>query len=349
MIIKVFSWLPRSFVHVTEVFNKAKVDGLNPTFEKGVVSFKINGLGLFSLNSDGVYSITTKLPDTNIEERIKGFSLNASRKLFELINNFHNVTSKQLSEGIIDANFLTVVLTNKSVKRVNYNSIKFNGLSVLIPTEYYSDEPIFFVGNYLRAELLIDYLAFTNLIGRFFYDMMNKMELYHNGTQEVISLLESDPESDLITNAYLNFDLVKKDASESWFKVEQAIDCLYRKKNEFDSLRLASSVKIIADKLAINDRFNKLMADKDYTLSLWNLLVSHLEYVDTAVESRINYQNMVSNRLNKWFSIINAGFIIALLSLIVSSANPVNGVGLIIAWVLSYIISSIIIKRDNVS
>jgi len=158
----------------------------------------------------------------------------------------------------------------------------------------------------------------------------------------------------MINAAYLNLDLVKKDAAESWAKIEQGIDCLFRKKKNFENTKFNISLKGFIDKIRVRSNFEKLNADKDYVSSLWSLLINHLEYVDTAVEARINYKSMNAYRANQWLSIVNSGFILGaiLLALFMISVGQLNNIQnfiiLVVVWIIFYeVVNYFILRRKS--
>ncbi len=360
MIIKVYAWIPRSYVHLAEIADKAR-KGLSINISrieyKDYVSFTINNFEeykniSFVADGDGLYSVSIKLPDNNPEIKAKEF-YNTAKKLImnKLIKELHKVTYTQIIEGILPITFNTVIFNNKNKEIKGFIKKKAGNLTIYLKEEegYMKDNFIFINGKPNKNnEIIMDYYAFTNNLSRFFYEMMNKMEEYHNGTKEVIRLLEYEPNNKKINNAYLNLDLVKKDASESWAKVEQAIDCLIRKNKEFNSIKNNTLINT----LGINNKFIKLEADKNYILSLWSLLINHLEYVDTAVEARVNFKNIESNNNNKWLGIINTAFILStiLIGLFITNTGKLNNVYtltiVIVIWIIIYeTISYLITKR----
>ncbi|MFA5406839.1 MAG: hypothetical protein WC307_05800 [Candidatus Nanoarchaeia archaeon] len=366
MIIKVYAWIPRSYVHIAEITEKIKRGVLNDkitSFEdNGLVSFKVKEYEgykdlSFVLDGDGLYSVSIKLPEVNPEKTAKDFYMKARNFIMnEIIKNFHKVTYTQIIEGVLPINYSTITMMSKEHQLKDYNKKRGGGLIIYSDSDdnYMKDTFTFISGSVNNSvEQTADFYAFTNIISHFFYEMMNKMEQYHNGTKEVIRLLEYEPNSKLINSAYLNLDLVKKDATESWAKVEQAIDCLIRKKNSFDSMRMSAQLKLFASTIGVTNNFIKLSADRDYILSLWTLLINHLEHVDTAVEARINYKSMINNRTNQWLSLINTGFILAavLIGLFMINSGALNNIynfiALIITWVITYEASSYFILKKN--
>ncbi len=358
MIVKVYAWIPRSYIHLAEVAGKIKKGISIKTsnlFYENYVSFNINEYKdykniSFVLDGDGLYSLSVKLPDKEIRKSSEKFSETAKKLMMDLLKELHKVTYIQIIDGILPLNYFTAVFSARG-KILLPNKKIANNLTFYFNKEeaYMKDSFIYVIGKAGKGvEEIIDYYAFTSIMSHFFYDMMNTMEEYHNGTKEVIRLLEFEPDSKKINNAYLNLDLVKKDASESWAKIQQSIDCLYRKKKAFDSLKKNR----IIDALGMRENFRKLEADKDYALSLWELLLNHLEYVDTAVEARVNYKNSVANTSSRWLRSINSGFILAtiLLGLFISNSgiNSTCNLALIISsWLIIYEVINYLVMKKN--
>ena len=358
MIIKVYAWIPRSYVHIAEVIDKSAKGLIDYKVKESnnhnYISFDVNEFEgyknlSFVLDSDGLYSLSVKLPEGNPEKSAKDFLVKAKRFLMDrIIKSCHKVTYAQIIEGILPINYSTVVMSSKEHAVTGYNRAKLGSLVFYSKdNDYYMNDSFTYVSGSLTSgvEEALDYRAFGIIMSRFFYEMMNKMESYHNGTKEVIRLLEHEPESNLINNAYLNLDLVKKDASESWAKVEQGIDCFFRKKRMFDCSSNSFNKKFGNDVLV--ERIN---SDKEYIMSLWTLLINHLEHVDTAVEARVNYTNMNSQRANQWLGAINSGFIMASIILglfIVNSNLSIQSfIVLVLGWVGFYeLVSFLIMKR----
>lgn len=363
MIVKVFGWIPRSYVHVAEIASKINSRGLgfelsNIKFDNAI-SFTVKEFRgyknlTFSLDNDGLYSLRASIPDENVEKSVSDFYAKAKEFILEkAIKNFHNVTYVQISEGILPINYFTAAVTGREHAVKDYDVLKFSGLRVYLKKTaiYTSDSFMYMSGHFTpQVEGVVDLLAFSVITSHFLFDMMNKMESYHNGTKEVIHLLEHEPNSELINNAYLNLDLVKKDAAESWAKVEQAIDCIVRKESYLENLNAGRTVNELIKGFGIDDNFSKLNADRNYILSLWTLLINHLEYVDTAVEARVNFNNMTSNTANRWLGFINSGFIIAALltGLLFINSNinaPLTIASILASWLVAYIAVTYFIMR----
>jgi len=309
------------------------------------------------MDGDGLYSLSVKLPETTPEKAAHDFYMKAKNFIMdEVIKRFPRVPYIQIIEGVLPINYVTVVMSRKEHLIKDYAKSKSGSLTIYSneADTYMKDNFVYVNGNISSdEERVIDLYAFTSVISHFFYEMMNKMEQYHNGTKEVIRLLEYEPNNKLINNAYLNLDLVKKDAAESWAKVEQGIDCLFRKKNDFESMKLTAALRRFANDIGVVSNLSKLSSDKDYILSLWTLLINHLENVDTAVEARVNYNSMINNRANQWLSVINTGFVLVavLMGLFMVNAGVLNNIynfiALIIAWLVAYEMSSYFILKKN--
>jgi hypothetical protein len=361
MIIKVYAWIPRSYVHIAEVIKKIndkKIDfdvsnvNYNDNITFVVNSFKKYKNLEFTLDGDGLYALSVKLPETNIDKEVSEFY--AVAKIFILdhaIKNFHNVTYNQIIEGILPINYSTIILTSKEHEVKNYEVRKHNGVTIYLkPSDFYvNDSFIYLSGKFSKGiNEVLDLTSFSIISSHFMYEMMNKMEAYHKGTKEVINLIEHEPGSELINNAYLNIDLVKKDASESLAKAEQAISCIERKNIEFETLTKNRLINELMQSLNTNENFKKLNADKEYILSLWTLLLNHLDNVDTAVKAQVNYK---SSKANQCLGAINTCFILVAIIMSVFMVNiGLNGlytlIVLIIAWVVAYeLVSYLMLRR----
>jgi len=367
MIIKLYAWIPRSHVHVVEIVNKVKnLEKSDIKIENleydDYVSFNIKSFEeykniSFVLDSDGLYSLSVKLPEGNADKKASKFYEKARRLMMEIIKKCHKVTYSQIIEGILPINYSTIILSRREYPAKGLEKIKASGLTIYTDkkTSYSKDITSYVSGSVSsNVESICDYLAFTNIMGHFFYEMMNKMEEYHQGTKEVIRLLEFEPKSKLINNAYLNLDLVKKDAAESWAKVEQGIDSLFRKRKSFEETSFPSKLKNFINKLGLNNNFKRLNADKDYISSLWTLLINHLDYVDTAVEARVNYKSMKAYKANQWLGIINSGFILGaiMIALFMLGTGQITSIGnfiiIVISWIVAYeFVNYLVMKRNS--
>lgn len=365
MIIKVYAWIPRSHVHIAEIVNKIMKEGgvsnleydndLRFTIKKHKEYKDIE----FKLDGDGLYSLSINFKEGAVEEPAHDFYQEAKNLLMDLIKKYHRVTYTQIIEGILPINYSTIVLSKKHHPVNDYEKVKTGRLTV------YSNKKRAYVGDtftYIsgqvneKIELISDYLAFTNIASHFFFEMMNKMEQYHNGTKEVIRVLEYEPNNKLISNAYLNLDLVKKDAAESWAKIKQGIDSLNRKRESFSKEKFSSTRSSLVKALNIKKNFNKLEADRDYLSTLWTLLINHLNYVDTAVEARVNFTNMSAYLKNQWLNIINSGFVLGaiIMALFMIGTGQLNNIYifilLVVTWVITYeVINYFVLRKNNKS
>ncbi len=348
-----YAWIPRSYIHLAEIFkklDKIPFKTKETTYTEKRITFKIEEYKgykniIFSLNGDGTYKVKGKI---KLNSEIKNFYEISKQIILDIFRVCHRVTFQQIVEEILPLVFHVVVLSKKDLKIKNLTKYKSGNL-ILYSNDaqsYFKNTISYICGPYENKEEIIDIYAFPKLLGRFFYIMMDKMEDYHNNTKKVIEVLETRPKSKEVYNAYLNLDLVKKDAAETWAKIEQAINILYTKKQKINF-----NQKIIKD-LHIKDSFERVYVDKDYIITLWQLLINHLEYVDTAVEARVNYNILLSNQSSKWFGLINSGFILGAIitSLFMIAKGTINTITsfiiLLIAWVGVYeLINYKILKR----
>ncbi|MBD3312683.1 hypothetical protein GF352_04495 [archaeon] len=363
MIIKVYAWIPRSHVHLAEIVNKIKKGAGEHNLEYGsdlrftIKKYKGYKDIQFKLDGDGLYSLSINVKEGPVEEPAHKFYNEAKNLFMDLIKKYHRVTHTQIIEGILPINYSTIVLSKKHHPVKDYEKIKAGRYTIYSnKKQAYVNDTFTYISGYKRkdVESICDYLAFTNIASHFFFEMMNKMEQYHNGTKEVIRVLEYEPNNKLINNAYLNLDLVKKDAAESWTKIKQGIDSLDRKEKIFSSNRFTSTMSSLVKGLGVKESFQKLGADKDYLSTLWTLLINHLNYVDTAVEARVNFTNMSVFRNNQWLSIINSGFVLGaiIMALFMIGTGQLNNlysfVLLVVAWIITYeVINYFVLKRNN--
>ncbi len=368
MLIRLYAWIPRSYLHVVEIYESVK---------KGHVDLKISNLKLndkvtftindysdykeieFSLDDDGLYTLTTKLTGKKVNEEVNKFYNDAKKLLLnKIIRKCHPVTYDQVIERILPLNHSVITLIKKQdykPKEKDYETARIGRLIIHYKKDTYTHDSFTYVAGIEKEDLLklLDYKAFIDITGHFYYDMMNKMEDYHSGTKEVIDLLENFPKSPLLTNAYLNLDLVKKDAAESWTKIEQASDSLAKKKEALNKIVMGGRSKAVTSELKIKESFNRVESDEDYVYSLWTLLLNHLEDVDTAVEARINFKRIKKLSINQWLSSIQGGFILAsiLIGLFVMQTGLINNVyalaAFLIIWIIIYEVSRIILMKRS--
>jgi len=363
MLVRVYAWIPRSYLHVVEIYDAIKKGDIDLNTSDVKINNKVEFLIKsyeeykeieFALDQDGLYTITAKLPGKNVQEEVKKFYKDAKRLLKEkIIKKAHPVTYDQINEGILPLNYSTIALLKGVFKPKGYESFKASGLTIYYAKDTYMKNAKTYVTGSENKELykILDYKAFLDIIGHFFYDMMNKMEEYHAGTKEVIDLLETKPESRLLENAYLNFDLVKKDATESWTKIEQASNSLAKKEEAFNKIIMGQRSKTITKNLKLKESFERVKGDKEYVFSLWTLLLNHLENVDTAVEARINMKSIKALSVNQWLGAVHGGFTLAsiIVGLFVLQTGMINNifalVVFIVVWILIYEVVRIGLKK----
>lgn len=362
MIVKVYSWLPRSHVHIAEVLSKIE-SGISD-FEVSDVKYNENLSFIiksfsnyknleFSLDGEGLYCLSAKLPEVNIDSEVREFYEFAKKFIKEeVIKRFHNVTHVQINEGILPINFTTFVLSVKEHPVKGFEHKKSGGFSIYFKQSdfYVRDSFVYLSGKFSVSVFdFINLSAFSNLLSRFMFEMMNKMEEYHHGTKRVIKLLDDNPDSELINNAYIKIDLVKKDASESYAKVVQSLECISRKNKFFIDCSKRNNSLIHA--LNIDNNFVRINADKEYVLNLWKLLLNHLTSVDASVKSQVNFRSLKSKRSDYFFGLLNTVFVLAaLISSVFLVNSGINGFFelslLLVFWIIFYLISCyFLIKR----
>lgn len=327
-LIVVRSWIPRSFVHVQEVFKNVNEGKLGVPVSNlvidGSVCFVIdsfeefNGIS-FSLDGDGVYSMGIELPDSVVVESSKSFLEACKRLLLEVvIKACHVVTYDQIKSNVLPLNFQVAVYSKAPISwPEGYDAID-SGLVRIYrrkSDEYIKDSFLIVSGtDSIKVDSAVSYYSFCVLASHFLYDMMDKMAEHYKNSEGIVELLRvEDVTLADLKEAILGLDLLEKDVTEGKAKISQLIHSLGRKESGFKRFTIAGSSKPVLIGLEVPKFFFRLGADKDYLLSLWDLLLGYLMKIDTAVEARMSWQeSLESRRVEAFMSVQSASVISAL-------------------------------------
>ena len=328
------SWIPRSYVHVNEVFKNASA---------GKLPLKINSLNLgntvsfnieffkgfkdikFSLDGDGLYSFTAEISDKDAVTAGRKYLEAVHELLLEIIIKIcHSVTYEQIKRQIILLNFHTIVYLKNLPELKNYEKISSGSLKLILNRreESFTDSFLFINSAYSpdTAKILNNY-SFVSIVEHFLYGMMDKMSEYYKKSGRTIPLLKGhDTGLADLKDVILGLDMLEKDVTETKSKISQLVDSLERKHAEFEVIKNTK----LASALGLEMKYKTAYADKEYLASLWELLLGYLEKIDSSVEARMSWQESLESRRLEAFMSIEATSILAALIVGIIFVTPEN-------------------------
>lgn len=351
----VSAWIPRSFLHIFEVNKSTEKFGLQiKNIEVGnKVSFDIlrykghSKIG-FELDGTGQYNITFK----NSGDINSDINLAKEIILETIIKNSHSVTYKQIKDGTLPLMFSAAVISRTDIKP-NLSSKKTGKLKIYydLSRKFEGNSLIYIIGD-RNADEAAKFFNFTACASSFLYKMMDMMADYYNKADRTADLLEESISLIELKKAVFGFDLTKKKVSESLSKIRQMNINMEGKREEYNSSRINSSLKKLLD---LDGAFKRLESDRRYTESLWELLTSYLDNIDSAAEARLSFQESIESRkIEALLSIESASVVASLLMAIFITEFTGMGaailfISFIVVWVIMYyIIIKVKAKRREI-
>ncbi len=277
------AWIPRTYLHLNEVFRKAssiKADIKNIKSDS-VVSFDIADAGLsfkFEMNPSGLYTLTGNVK----EELIEDFKVKAENLLLhKIISTCHTVTYKQILNDSLPLSKCSAIISGKGTYYDKNNP-------------YQEDSIVYVKDEYADSKAIKIHLE-AMLFAQFLYRMMERMENLYHKANDVAELLEKEGKLNDIKRAVLGMDLVKKNVAESNSKIDQMIEIFETEKSRTKSLK--GTDKTIIKMLETEALYKRIESDKEYMRTLWDLLIAFLDNLDAAAEARLSYQETLESKL----------------------------------------------------
>ncbi len=346
----VFSaWLPRSHLHVLEVYkNLGKLDVELENIKLGKnLSFRIKkheGLKNidFFMDSAGQYSFITELIGevTDTANLLKNFLLE------KLIKVSHKTTYKQIKKGILPFVFSISILSSKrsSARGVKLKKIGDYLVHLEKLNDFYLKKYNYVIGKENEKGFEIAKTCnFISCATEFFYKLMDLMSDKYKLMDDLNLILEESVELSVLKKTIVDLDVIKKNIEETNSKIKQTINIIERKKEMIESLLNKKEKEFFLE------QFKSLEGDVDYIETLWDLLSNYVENMDQTLNARLSFQESVESKKIEAFLSVDAASIIAALvaSMVLSQYTGLGVTGInalkfaaifFVAWMLVFLI-----------
>ncbi|MBT4376375.1 hypothetical protein HOD29_03295 [archaeon] len=321
----VSTYLPRSYLHLREAYEKIKdseEDISNKKLDKSL-TFTIKNIyksyeGCFSLSPTGLYTINLEVADK--EQRYPVIKA-MEDALEKFIKKWHNVIQTQIEEGVLPLFFSVLVFSFKKNLELNKNTII-----------EYSKERYF-----PRAIESYKTYQFLKILQKFNSYYMELMEKYYHKADGIIKKLKGNFELTELKKTVFEMDFVEKNTGEIISRIEDIKDSTHREKEKISSL----TKKVFLNQ-NLKDLFQEVETDLQYIQRLWNQQDTMLDNLDNASQARLSYQETLESRKVQGFLSIEAASVIAtlILGLFISGFTGINAWyllgGFALAWIIIY-------------
>jgi len=327
--IRVSSWIPRSYTHVTEI--GSKLDSLKlPVTDVRIedsLYFNITSKGgrkvSARLTPYGLFSFTSEFKDSQINEEIISSFKNEVENLLikDIFSEIQQVTYQQIKDGILPLSFHAVVVSSnyhpKNLDEQDCGDIKL----YLNSQRLYSADSDLYVctKSDLSDSEAIGFFSYTVLTSRYVNQMVEVMSGIYKKGIGVKKTLEED-EFETLKDVLISIGGIKQDCSERYGKILQAVSNFSHARQTFTQLKLSGTEEQLAFSLRIEDGFEHLSHDSDYLMPLWSdVLIKNLDNLSFMINARIELQESVETRKEqKEMKLLQAIFLVGVITSIIT-------------------------------
>ncbi|HHQ45562.1 MAG TPA: hypothetical protein ENN13_05475 [Candidatus Altiarchaeales archaeon] len=302
----VSSWIPRSYTHIYEI--GGKLGNLEiPVGDVSVgarLNFKVTlegGLKIdCCMNPFGLFTFSTEIPESEISEsKVFEFKNNVMHLLIEdIFGKIQRVTYQQIKDGILPVAFHAVVFS-ETFRPASLQAIKSDNIDVYVDKQklYNSGSNLYVTGRKTEGlKAVTDYFSYLILTSSYVNQMVEVMSRIYGDIVEV----EDDlgvKEFDLIRDVMVSTAQIRKDCSERYGKILQAVSNFKHARDFFSGEKFGKNQVALANVLEVGLGFERLERDSEYLLPLWSdILIKNLDNLEFMISARFELQESLETR-----------------------------------------------------
>ncbi|MFH1402743.1 MAG: hypothetical protein ABIH11_00560 [Candidatus Altiarchaeota archaeon] len=327
--IVISSWIPRSYTHVYEI--GGKLDGVGLPIEDVRIE---DGLYFTVRTRDGrrveacmtpygLFSFKSEFGEDELSDGLlSSFSEEIRNLLVEdIFGSIQKVTYQQVKEGIIPLFFHKTVFS-RQFHPGNTKAVKSGKYEVYVNDQniYSADSGLYVCGEPVAADTgATEYFSYIVLTSSYVNHMVEVMSGIYKKILDVEVIIETE-EFKAIKNVMVSIGTIRKDCSERYGKLMQAVSNFSHAERLFKSMRLDDAQKQMSSALGIDRGFERLKDDSDYLLPLWSdVLIKNLENLDFMVNARFELQQAIEVRKEeKEMKLLQAIFLVGVIASILT-------------------------------
>jgi len=332
--IRVSSWIPRSYTHIYEIagkLNKVLLPIEDVRVDKSL-EFKLETQAgrrvECSLTPYGLFSFTAQFSEDEIAGgAAERFKKEISDLLLERIfKDIQKVTYQQIKDGIMPLFFHAVVFSEKHAPK-ELEPIAAGGIRLYFDRQnLYSAESILYVcgKSASGASGATDYFSYLTLASAYVNAMVEAMSGVYAKIVEVEQFLQKN-EFNKINARLASIAKIRKDSSETYGKIKQAVSNFSHASDSFRSGKLTKEQSKVASALALEDGFERLKYDSNYLLPLWSdVLIKNLENLNLMIDERFEFQQSTDTKVEqREMKLLQAIFLVGVIaSMLTLGAMP---------------------------
>ena len=325
----VSTWIPRSYSHLYEIearLSQLDVQVTDIRLDESL-TFKIQtrrGTKLECRQTPyGLFTFKGEFPPEQVnDETITSFKREV-RELFveDIFKKIQHVSYQQIMDGIIPLSFHAIGVNPRECPDME-KAVEVGEARVCL-----DEKSVYSTGKnmYLKTE---EGETFDNVTTPFSYivlastyvnKMVEVMSRIYGKTEEVEDFLGKE-EFNGMQEAMVDIGAIKKDCSERYGKLLQAVANIKHARESFESQKLKPQEEKIADILGVSTGFERLRHDSEYLMPLWSdVLIKNLENLDFMINARFELQQAVEARNEeKEMKILQAIFLVGVIASILT-------------------------------